>query len=271
MPSVELSTGAVHYLDQGEGAPLVLLHANPGDSRDFGAVIPSLAKSNRVLALDWPGYGSSDVPRAPESATVMIFHRVLREFIAALSLPSAFYIGNSVGGNAAARLAIESPKLVRGLVLVAPGGFTQHNCMTRAFCRLQGSRLSLSPHRFASLYLKRRTPTTEEMLQRAATLQATPERVALNRAMWRSFARPENDLRRESRNMTTATLLLFGALDPAVSAKKDGKVAARCIPSARFAALPCGHASFAELPDLFLALVQPFLADCGNACCLVPQ
>lgn len=265
MPLVKLSKGSVHYSEQGEGAPIVLLHANPGDCKDFEAVIPALAKTNRVLALDWPGYGNSDVPPDPGSATVMCFYQVLREFIAALALPPAFFIGNSIGGNAAARLAIESPQLVRGLVLVAPGGFTPHNLMTRTFCRFQGSRLSLSPHRFASLYLKHRTSTANAMLQRAATLQSTPERVALNRAMWRSFARPENDLRQASLSMRVATLLLFGKFDPAIPAHKDGKVASQCIPSAQFVELPCGHASFAEIPELFLAQVQPFLAGCGNA------
>jgi pimeloyl-ACP methyl ester carboxylesterase len=52
MPSVNLSTGAVHYSEHGQGAPLILLHANPGDSQDFEAVIPALAKQYRVLALD---------------------------------------------------------------------------------------------------------------------------------------------------------------------------------------------------------------------------
>lgn len=265
MPLVKLSAGSVHYTEQGEGTPLVLLHANPGDGRDFEAVIPALASRYRVLALDWPGYGRSDLPAEPASATVMLFYRVLREFIAALALPPAFLIGNSVGGNAAARLAIESPQLVRGLVLVAPGGFTAHTAITRAFCRLQGSRLSLTPRFFASLYLKHRTATAQAMLQRAATLQSTPERIALNRAMWRSFAGPENDLRQASRDIRVPTLLLFGTHDPAIPASRDGVVAAGCIPSAQFVAMPCGHAPFAEVPELFLAQVLPFLTGCGNA------
>jgi hypothetical protein len=41
-------------------------------------------------------------------------------------------------------------------------------------------------------------------------------------------------------------------------------VAAQCMPSAQFNALPCGHASFAEVPELFLEEVQPFLAACGT-------
>jgi pimeloyl-ACP methyl ester carboxylesterase len=260
MPSIRLSTGTVHYSEQGEGTPLVLLHAIPGDSQDFEAVIPVLRKHYRVLLLDWPGYGQSDVPQQPESVTVLLFYKILREFLAALSLPPACFIGNSIGGNAAARLASESPELVRGLVLVGPGGFTRHNSVTRTFCWVQGSRLSLSPHRFASRYLKHRTPVTQAMLQRAATVQATPERVALGRALWRSFARPENDLRQAAQNIRAPTLLLFGQEDPVIPASKDGKVAAQCIPSARFVVMPCGHVSFAEVPELFLAQVVPFLS-----------
>lgn len=260
MPVMNLSTGAVHYQEHGQGVPLVLLHANPGDSQDFEAVIPALAKNYRVLALDWPGYGLSALPQQPESATVFLFYKILCEFLAALALPPAFFIGNSIGGNAAVRLAGEFPERVRGLVLVAPGGFSPQNFVTRGVCRFQGSRLSLSPHRLASLYLKHRTPATSAMLQRASTVQAAPGCVALNRAMWRSFAQPESGLQQLGQGVKAPALLLFGKHDPLIPAGKDGKVAAQCLPSSRLVILPCGHASFAEVPALFLAEVQPFLA-----------
>jgi pimeloyl-ACP methyl ester carboxylesterase len=102
------------------------------------------------------------------------------------------------------------------------------------------------------------------MLQRARTEQATPERLAMSRALWRSFGQADNDLRPIAANIRAPTLLLFGEKDPAIPAKKDGKVAAGCIPHAQFATLPCGHASFAEVPDLFLQKVQPFLAQCSR-------
>lgn len=261
MPFVQLSTGNTYYLEQGGGEPLVLLHANPGDSEDYAAVIPELSRSHRVLALDWPGYGRSDHLPQPGTATVTHLQQMLREFIAALSLPPALFIGNSVGGQVAARLAIDLPSLVRGLVLVAPGGFTPHNVFTRMFCRFQGSGLSLSPYRFARLYLKHRTSATEAMLQRAKTFQATPERIALNRALWRSFAQPESDLRAASANLRVPTLLLFGRDDPTIPASRDGQVAANSMPTARLSVLPCGHAPFAEIPDLFLEQVQAFLSE----------
>jgi len=146
--------------------------------------------------------------------------------------------------------------LVQGLALVSPGGFTPHNFVTRSFCRFQGSRFSFSPYRFARRYLKHRTPTTKAMLQRAAGPQAAPAQIALNRAMWRSFAQPGNDLRLSAGSITAPTFLFFGKHDPVIPAGKDGRVAQQCIPSAQLFVLPCGHAPFAEIPALFLAKVQ---------------
>ena len=260
MPLASLSTGSVHYTESGQGLPLILLHANPGDSMDFEAVIPALAMQYHVFALDWPGYGQSSLPEQAESSGVLYFYRVLREFISALALPPVFIIGNSLGGNAAARLAITDPDRVRALVLVAPGGFTTHNFITRLFCGLQGSRFSLLPRQFASLYLKHRNAATQAMLLRASTTQAAAPQMALNRAIWRNFSTPENDLRAAAQRIKAPTLLLFGRDDPVISAARDGQTAAAIIPGARLVVLPCGHASFAEVPDLFLAQVQPFLA-----------
>ena len=259
MPFISLSTGSVHYFESGQGIPLILLHANPGDCQDFKAIIPILAKQWRVFALDWPGYGQSSPPAQVEKIGVLFFYQVLREFINTLKLPPAFLIGNSLGGNAAARLAINDPDLVRALVLVAPGGFTAPDFVSRIFCKLQGSNFSLSPLRFASLYLKFRTETTRAMLQRASTTQASIPQLALNRVIWRNFATAENDLRSSAHKITAPTLLLFGKYDPVISAARDGKTAEAIIDGAKLVVLPCGHASFAEVPDLFLAEVQPFL------------
>lgn len=258
MPQLQLSTGEVHYRDEGTGAPVLLLHANPGDSRDYAAVLPALAQRHRVIALDWPGYGGSALPSAPETRDALFFHGVLREFLQRLALPPCAIVGNSLGGNAAARLTLSDPQLVRALVLVSPGGFTPHNFVTRAFCRLQGSRWALPPRLWARLYLRRRTDVTAAMLERAGGEQSQPARLALNRAVWRSFARPKHDLRATAGAIRVPVLLMFGRYDPAIPAHKDGRVAARCLPRAELAVMPCGHAPFAELPEAFLARVQAF-------------
>ncbi|MEZ5505262.1 MAG: alpha/beta hydrolase [Gammaproteobacteria bacterium] len=48
-------------------------------------------------------------------------------------------IGNSLGGNVAARLAIEIPDQVRGLVLVSPGGFLRHTAVTALSAQCRGA------------------------------------------------------------------------------------------------------------------------------------
>jgi pimeloyl-ACP methyl ester carboxylesterase len=259
MPSIELPECTVSYTDQGQGVPLVLLHANPGDSRDYDAVVPALSHYYRVLAIDWPGYGQSMLRRQVDTVGVLFFYQVLQQLLAALDLPPAIFIGNSLGGNVAARLAAEMPERVAGLVLVSPGGFTSPNPFTRFFCRFQGSRFSVTPHLFAQMYLRLRTRTTRAMLQRAATAQSAPLQLSLGRAVWRSFGGEDNDLRTIAQRIKAPTLLLFGKHDPVIPAKKDGKNAAAAISHAKLVVLPCGHAPFAEVPNLFLAEMESFL------------
>ena len=265
MPKITLSSGLVHYREAGKGEPLILLHANPGDSLDFAAVIPALSKKYRVIALDWPGYGESAAPEQLALIGPRYFYNVLREFIDVLALPQVVVIGNSLGGNAASRLAIEAPERVCGLVLVSPGGFTPHNMLSRTFCRLQSSRFAFTPHFFASRYLSRRSPVVEDMLLRAKTTQSCPSRLALNRAVWRCFSSPDHDLRLSARAIKAPTLLIFGQHDPIISADKDGAIATNTIHASKLVILPAGHASFAEVPDAFLLEVLPFLAACTSS------
>jgi hypothetical protein len=65
--------------------PLLLLHANPGDSRDYDAVAPALSQNFRTIAVDWPGYGSSPSSH-PEQLTAMAFADCLEDLISALQV-----------------------------------------------------------------------------------------------------------------------------------------------------------------------------------------
>lgn len=65
MPQLQTANGMLQYDDQGSGEPLLLLHANPGDPRDFDAVLPQLARHYRVLRLAWPGHDETPRPRRP--------------------------------------------------------------------------------------------------------------------------------------------------------------------------------------------------------------
>ena len=68
---IDTTMGQVHCVTAGSGAgvPLVLLHQTPRSIDEFAEVIPLLARSRRVIAIDTPGYGASDpVPGQPTVA-----------------------------------------------------------------------------------------------------------------------------------------------------------------------------------------------------------
>jgi pimeloyl-ACP methyl ester carboxylesterase len=275
MPSIYLPVNDVnvHYsLDDGEGPLVVLLHANPGSSSDFDEIITPIRtiSSNsgsavRTMVLDWPGYGKSSAPKAPEKSTAMMFYSLLEEIAVLLKLPPAIYIGNSVGGYAATRFAMKHPEAVLGLILVSPGGFTTHTYFTSFFCRMQGSIFSLSPRVFASIYIRTAsTPTARAMLQRAWSDQATATAKAVNRAIWRSFLDPAHDLRTEAKVLSDSNipiLLIFGRYDIVIPPSSDGLNAQRAFPKAKYVVLQTGHPPFAEQPDQFMEVVKPFLVD----------
>jgi pimeloyl-ACP methyl ester carboxylesterase len=121
--TVETRVGKVAYSDVGEGPPVVLLHATLHDRHDFDPIVERLESDYRVIAWDWPGHGESPAPEPNYQPTAASYADVLADVVAALDLPPAAFVGNSVGGFAAARLAITDPQRVSRLVLVNTGGF----------------------------------------------------------------------------------------------------------------------------------------------------
>ncbi|MGH8456596.1 MAG: alpha/beta fold hydrolase [Stenotrophobium sp.] len=262
MPNIALPKQAVHYRDEGAGTPLLMLSANPGDSRDFDAIAPQLAQRYRVIRMDWPGYGGSPVPQPPEQAGASYFLDCFGEFIDALGLERFHILGNSVGGNVAVRYALAQPRKVLSLALVSSGGFTRHNPVTRLFCQLQGMpRFNrLIGGLFTRSYLHTRNDWTRAMIARGDGEQNTSQARRVNAAVWRSFLQPQHNLLEQARGIALPALVINGRRDPVIPAKTDGRNAAQAIPGARALVLDSGHAPFAEIPEEFLAHLQPFLA-----------
>lgn len=260
MSIVHLPEGSVHVREQGCGEPLLLLHANPGDSLDFSAVTTPLSGQYRVIAPDWPGFGLSPGPKRTASSASWVV--LLGQLVDRLGLDGVHLVGNSIGGNIACRYAFARPEKVRSLTMVSPGGFTAHNALTRSFCRLQASRFSIPPALFASRYLRIRNVHTEAMWQRARTSQAATEQRALARTLWLDFLDPGYDLCPLVSRMPVPALLMFGEHDPVIRLANDGRNAKVHWPAARHVVLPCGHAPFAELPEVFLSELRSFLGNC---------
>jgi pimeloyl-ACP methyl ester carboxylesterase len=117
---VSLPGGPVNVIERGEGPPLVLVHGHSGRWANWLANIPSLSRDHRVIALDLPGFGHSPMPR--ESISIENYGRTLDALMDRLDITAAPVVGNSMGGFAAAELAIKFPPRVERLVLVSAAG-----------------------------------------------------------------------------------------------------------------------------------------------------
>jgi pimeloyl-ACP methyl ester carboxylesterase len=116
---VEVDGVRLHYVERGEGDPLVLLHGNIVTSTDFllGPFLDMAAQRFRVIAFDRPGYGWSERPRrggvwGPRNQARLI-HRALER----LGVERPIVLGHSWGALVAVAMGLERPDTVRGLVL----------------------------------------------------------------------------------------------------------------------------------------------------------
>ena len=108
--------GQIHYIDEGKGDTLLMLHETPRSIRSYEQMIPHLAKSFRVVAMDTLGFGESD--RIPDSfESVTDFARNVVDFMDALGIQSAHVVGDHTGACIGVELAIMAPDRVKRLVL----------------------------------------------------------------------------------------------------------------------------------------------------------
>src|SRR3984957_10004630 len=263
--------------ETGSGPAVVMLHGGgPGASgvSNYSRNIDALAQHFRVIVPDMPGYGRS-VKGVDQSDPFGSLADTIRGLIDELGLASAHLIGNSYGGAAALRLALDTPRRVDKLVLMGPGGIgTTRGAPTAGLKSLLSYYSGTGPSRdkletFIRNYLVYEGASIPDaLIETRYTASIDPEVVAdpplrrpsgpmALRTLWRM------DLTRDRRlkQLATPTLVLWGR-DDKVNRPAGGPMLANLMPNADLVMTSrTGHWLQWERADLFNKVAVDFLSE----------
>lgn len=180
---MELDGNVVHYVDEGTGPTLLMLHGNPTWSFLWRDVIRALSSEFRCIALDYPGFGLSTAKPGygylPEEHT-----DVVATFVDALAINGATLVGQDWGGPIGLAVAQRRPGTFDRLVLANTWAWpTNGDLYFEGFSRIGGSgplrmlarQLDLVVNAFIPTGHRRRKPTSAEMTHYRRA-QSTPQR-----------------------------------------------------------------------------------------------
>jgi pimeloyl-ACP methyl ester carboxylesterase len=257
----------IRYVRRGSGPAVILLHGIASSLYTWKDVLPGLAADHDVVALDFPGFGGSDVPPA---LSVELLHDTVVGLMDRLALPQATLVGNSLGGAVASFVTARHPERVSRLVLIDSAGFRMAAESRPALLRYVSAPLGAvlvrlpRPRPILSLGLRQvffddRLVTTERVDEYEAPL-LRPGALEAMRSMLQARAPSAAEYEAMLRGARHPTLVLWGAEDRWIP-RSDADLYASAIPGARKVVLPeCGHMPQEERPAETLRLVREFLA-----------
>jgi pimeloyl-ACP methyl ester carboxylesterase len=258
MPDVQLRGAEVdgltlHYVTEGRGPAVVLIHGLGGFAESWRHNIPALARVATVYALDLPGFGRSSKP--PARYRLADSARALHGFLQAMGLGRVALVGHSLGASVALTYALTHPARVERLALIGalvPGAAYRPSLPYRlAATHVLGELLALcgcAPLYRAALARCFHAPAAEEieyLVREGYAARTSPEAKAAYLATLRDIRRDivdhAHDFRRALAALDPPVLLIHGRQDRVVSAAHCGE-AADVLPRARVRWIDaCGH------------------------------
>ena len=221
-----------HFIEAGQGEPLILLHGNGEDSSYFGGQIGVFAEYYRVYALDTRGHGKT--PRGEAPFTIRQFAEDLLGFLDTRGIERAHLLGFSDGGNIAMDFALRHPERVDRLIL-------------------NGANLSPAG-------AKRSVQIPIELGYRIASLFAGKSAAARRNAeMLGLMVNDPHVDPAELRQIRAKTLVIAGTRD--MIREKHTKLIAAGIPGAKLVLLEGDHFVAKKHPEAFNRAVLAFLNE----------
>ena len=133
----DVAGARVHYLDEGSGPPLLLLHGNPTWSFLYRDIVAGLRDRYRCIAVDYPGFGLSS-PAAGYGFTPAEHAAVLEQLVLQLDLSQLTMMVQDWGGPIGFAVATRQPDRFAGFVIGNTWAWPKSDPGTQLFSRLLG-------------------------------------------------------------------------------------------------------------------------------------
>jgi len=269
--TVRTDDWTIRYHEAGTGHPVVLLHGGgPGATgwSNFSPNIEALARHFRVLAPDMPGWGESDAV----DFTTLDHVEAAAQFLDALGIEKAAFVGNSMGGHTSIRLASERPERVSHLITMGPPIQMRPFLFGAGGGPTEGLKIMYDAYADASpegmrrlveimVYDQARFASPELCLERSDAALAHPEHLAnVVKAGPRGPIPIWVDQDRLT-EITAPALLIHGRDDRVVSFESSLLLATRIADSRAVLINRCGHWAQLEHADEFNRLVTDFILN----------
>ncbi|MCH8982584.1 MAG: alpha/beta fold hydrolase [Acidobacteria bacterium] len=167
----EVNGAQVHYLDEGEGPTLLMLHGNPTWSFLYRRMVPYLSDRFRCIALDYPGFGLSTAPDG-YGFTPAEHASTVSGLIDALGLDEFTPIMQDWGGPIGLSVALDRPDQIKAIILGNTWAWPQTDALTQRFASALGEgrtgeflvdRANVFVNVFLRRAMRRRSPSGREM------------------------------------------------------------------------------------------------------------
>jgi pimeloyl-ACP methyl ester carboxylesterase len=110
--------GQIHYVVEGSGEPIILLHQTARSTNEYARVIPILAKNYKTVAMDTLGFGDSDRPS--QSTSIALYAETVKLLMDEIGAKKANVLGRHTGSFIAIEVAAAYPERVDKLILSEP-------------------------------------------------------------------------------------------------------------------------------------------------------
>ncbi|MDD3919989.1 MAG: alpha/beta hydrolase [Eubacteriales bacterium] len=253
----------VHYIEAGDGEPLILLHTVGQSLYTWHSVFDSLSEHYRVIAIDLLGHGYSSRPEQFDY-TVEEQADFLSLFLDAMGIQSAHFVAFSMSCAYMLQFAKKFPEKLGRMVLITPGDLTPE--MPLAVRMIDSPILGGLASRLYSIRTVRKiietslfdlTVLTDDCLENYyATISDSESRKAIQLALHNYD--PE-EAEKGMRDITVPTLLLWGAEDK-WHRPESGENYHAAIPEAQFGIIRnAGHIPQEEKPQRFVESIREFI------------